>query len=82
MGLAFSRLLGPQSILLACTVGAFTNAHSLCCTGFEAESEEEVSVYPGDEIIVHQEVEGWYQITRVADQTRGLVPASYVQVTS
>ncbi|DBA86816.1 TPA: hypothetical protein ACH3X2_005399 [Trebouxia sp. C0005] len=50
--------------------------------GFEAESEEEVSVYPGDEIIVHQEVEGWFQITRVADQTRGLVPASYVQITS
>ncbi len=50
-------------------------------TGFEAESEEEVTVYPGDDIIVHQEVEGWYQITRVADQTRGLVPASYVQVT-
>lgn len=34
----------------------------------------------GDEIIVHIEVEGWFQITRVADQTRGLVPASYVQV--
>lgn len=48
--------------------------------GFEAESEEEVTVNPGDEIIVHVEVEGWYQITRVADQTRGLVPASYVQV--
>jgi len=52
------------------------------CAGFEAESEEEVTVTPGDEIIVHVEVEGWYQITRVADQTRGLVPASYVQVTS
>ena len=50
--------------------------------GFEAESEEEVSVIPGDEIIVHLEVEGWFQITRFADQTRGLVPASYVQVTS
>ena len=48
--------------------------------GFEAESEEEVTVNPGDEIIVHVEVEGWYQITRVVDQTRGLVPASYVQV--
>ncbi|KAL3136456.1 hypothetical protein ABBQ38_005712 [Trebouxia sp. C0009 RCD-2024] len=48
--------------------------------GFEAESEEEVTVSPGDEIIVHVEVEGWFQITRVADQTRGLVPASYVQV--
>ena len=48
--------------------------------GFEAESEEEVSVSVGDEIIVHLEVEGWFQITRVADQTRGLVPASYVQV--
>ena len=50
--------------------------------GFEAESEEEVTVSPGDEIIVHIEVDGWYQITRVADQTRGLVPASYVQVTA
>lgn len=50
--------------------------------GFEAESEEEVTVNPGDEIIVHVEVEGWYQITRIADQTRGLVPAAYVQVTS
>ena len=54
----------------------------LIVAGFEAESEEEVSVNPGDDIIVHQEVEGWYQVTRVADQTRGLVPASYVQVTS
>lgn len=48
--------------------------------GFDAESEEEVTVSVGDEIIVHVEVEGWFQITRVADQTRGLVPASYVQV--
>ena len=48
--------------------------------GFEAESEEEVTVSVGDEIIVHLEVEGWFQITRVADQTRGLVPVSYVQV--
>lgn len=80
MRLAFSRLLGLQSVLPGCTVRAFTNAHSLWCIGFDAESEEEASVYPGDEIIVHQEVEGWYQITRVADQTRGLVPASYVQV--
>jgi len=79
---SISRLLGPPSILLGCTVRAFTNAHGLWCTGFDAESEEEASVYPGDEIIVHQEVEGWYQITRVADQTRGLVPASYVQVTA
>lgn len=56
-------------------------ADYLCCfAGFEAESEEEVTVSPGDEIIVHVEVEGWFQITRVADQTRGLVPASYVQV--
>lgn len=51
-----------------------------CLTGFEAESEEEVTVVPGDEVIVHVEVEGWFQVTRVIDQTRGLVPASYVQV--
>ena len=48
--------------------------------GFDAESEEEVTVVPGDEVIVHVEVEGWFQVTRVSDQTRGLVPASYVQV--
>jgi len=48
--------------------------------GFDAEAEEEVTVVPGDEVIVHVEVEGWFQITRVSDQTRGLVPASYVQV--
>lgn len=54
--------------------------HLCYFAGFEAETEEEVTVSPGDEIIVHLEVEGWFQITRVADQTRGLVPASYVQV--
>lgn len=48
--------------------------------GFDAESEEEVTVVPGDEVIVHVEVEGWFQVTRVSDQSRGLVPASYVQV--
>lgn len=52
----------------------------LHAAGFDAESEEEVTVVPGDEVIVHVEVEGWFQVTRVSDQSRGLVPASYVQV--
>ena len=51
-----------------------------CCIGFDAEAEEEVTVVPGDEVIVHVEVDGWFQVTRVSDQSRGLVPASYVQV--
>lgn len=59
---------------------ALVRAHPFVFAGFEAESEEEVTVSVGDDIIVHLEVEGWFQITRVADQTRGLVPASYVQV--
>lgn len=51
-----------------------------CFAGFDAEAEEEITVVPGDEVIVHAEVDGWFQVTRVSDQSRGLVPASYVQV--
>ncbi len=46
--------------------------------GFQAESEEELSVAPGEEVTVHAEVEGWLQVTRARDGVRGLVPASYV----
>lgn len=64
----------------AATTSTWVATDCFAVAEFEAESEEEVSVSVGDEIIVHIEVEGWFQITRVADHTRGLVPASYVQV--
>lgn len=35
---------------------------------------------PGDVVIVHKEVDGWYAATRVVDGTQGLVPSSYVEV--
>lgn len=35
---------------------------------------------PGDVVVVHKEVDGWYSATRVADGTQGLVPSSYVEV--
>lgn len=47
--------------------------------GFEAETEDELSVVPGDEVTVQVEVEGWVQITRGRDGKKGLVPASYLQ---
>lgn len=47
--------------------------------GFEAETEDELSVDPGDEVTVQVEVEGWVQITRERDGKKGLVPASYLQ---
>lgn len=47
--------------------------------GFEAETEDELSVVPGDEVTVQVEVEGWVQITRDRDGKKGLVPASYLQ---
>lgn len=48
--------------------------------GFDAEDPEELTVHPGDEVVVHKEVDGWYTATRLADGTRGLVPVSYVQL--
>ncbi|KAK9807563.1 hypothetical protein WJX72_002624 [[Myrmecia] bisecta] len=48
--------------------------------GFDAEAEEELTVNVLDEVVVHAEVDGWYQVTRVRDGQRGLVPASYVNV--
>ena len=47
--------------------------------GFEAETEDELSVVPGDEVTVQVEVEGWVQVTRDRDGKKGLVPASYLQ---
>ena len=49
-----------------------------CCAGFEAETEDEVSVALGEEVTVHVEVEGWVQVTRARDGRKGLVPASYI----
>ncbi len=46
--------------------------------GFEAETEDEVSVAVGEEVTVHAEVEGWLQVTRARDGRKGLVPASYI----
>lgn len=50
----------------------------MCCAGFDAEAEDELSVVPGDEVTVHVEIEGWVQVTRARDGQKGLVPASYL----
>jgi hypothetical protein len=47
--------------------------------GFEAETEDELTVMPGDEVTVQVAVEGWVQITRNNDGQKGLVPASYLE---
>ena len=47
--------------------------------GFEAETEDELTVSPGDAVTVQVEVEGWVQITRDKDGQKGLVPASYLE---
>ena len=47
--------------------------------GFEGETEDELTVFPGDEVTVQVEVEGWVQITRDKDGQKGLVPASYLE---
>lgn len=44
---------------------------------FVAETDDELTVSPGDAIVIQAEVDGWYQVTRVADGARGLIPASY-----
>lgn len=58
-----------------------TNACALSWSpaGFEAETEDELTVMPGDEVTVQVEVEGWMQITRNKDGQKGLVPASYLE---
>jgi hypothetical protein len=48
---------------------------------FVAEADDELSVAPGDSVVVQAEIDGWYQVTRVSDGKRGLVPASYVTAT-
>jgi len=47
--------------------------------GFEAETQDELTVFPGDAVTVQVEVEGWVQITRDEDGKKGLVPASYLE---
>lgn len=44
---------------------------------FVAETEDELSVAPGDSIVIQAEVDGWYQVLRPSDGQRGLIPASY-----
>ena len=48
-----------------------------CCAEFVAETDDELTVTPGDAVVVQAEVDGWYQVTRVSDGRRGLIPASY-----
>jgi len=43
-----------------------------------AEADDELSVAAGDGVVIQAEIDGWYQVTRVSDGRRGLVPASYV----
>ena len=45
---------------------------------FVAEADDELTVTPGDSVVIQAEIDGWYQVTRVSDGRRGLVPASYV----
>lgn len=47
---------------------------------FDAEAEGELSVAVGDSLWVEAEVDGWYQVVRDGDGSRGLVPATYVEV--
>jgi hypothetical protein len=47
---------------------------------FDAEAEGELSVAVGDSLWVEAEVDGWYQVVRDGDGSRGLVPTSYVDV--
>ena len=42
-----------------------------------AETDDELSVAPGEIIVIQAEIDGWYQVTRVSDGARGLIPASY-----
>jgi hypothetical protein len=70
-----------------------TAAYCLCCLrpaayclqvrvlyAFDAEAEGELSVAAGDSLWVEAEVDGWYQVVRDGDGSRGLVPTSYVDV--
>lgn len=60
---------------------AFLNV-SVRCAEFVAETDDELSVVPGDAIVIQAEVDGWYQVTRVSDGRRGLIPASYAANTT
>lgn len=48
---------------------------------FVAETDDELSVAPGDFIVIQAEIDGWYQVTRLSDGARGLIPASYAVTT-
>ena len=59
-----------------CNITALTVCH-ICCAEFVAETDDELTVKPGDAVVVQAEVDGWYQVTRASDGRRGLIPASY-----
>ncbi len=48
---------------------------------FAAETDDELSVAPGEIIVIQAEIDGWYQVTRLSDGARGLIPASYATTT-
>lgn len=52
-----------------------------CRAEFAAETDDELSVAPGDAIVIQAEVDGWFQVTRTSDGRRGLIPASYANAT-
>jgi hypothetical protein len=45
---------------------------------FTAEGPGELSVSPGEALVVQAEVDGWLQVFRPSDGASGLVPSSYV----
>ncbi|KAK9919131.1 hypothetical protein WJX75_009619 [Coccomyxa subellipsoidea] len=55
----------------------YVNGRGLVQHTFDAEVPEELSVYPGEEVEVVAEVDGWLHCV-ASNGSKGLVPASYV----
>ena len=49
------------------------------CAAFEGEMEDELTIAKGEAFIVHSEVDGWLEVTRLSDNRSGMVPVGYIQ---
>ena len=62
----------------AAAAGAVAQRTTDVLYDFVAETDVELSVRAGEQVVIKGESDGWFQVSRVSDGQTGLIPASYV----
>ncbi|KAK4211723.1 hypothetical protein QBC37DRAFT_426290 [Rhypophila decipiens] len=78
------RAEGLKEVIMAGTGGGKkSQKKGVILYDFEAQGEDEVTVYVGDEVIVIDDTKSdeWWQVRRLKNSKEGVVPSSYIEIT-